>query len=205
MEIERKEENKSNKAVGLVGGGRVWESSGGNTMFLELSRHCVALSRPWLHVKKQRNKRPLSYLQYLKTLVDQLREDFRQKQSSTASSSSQITSEVIRLNGKLHVVLMGQKKDCKKKSQTKEEEEEEEERREKRTRGGGGGGGGLLVTVNRSKGGGTTDPPHPDPLPPPPPSLVFSSLLFSSLGPHHNTGDDLPGHKRQLRCGGPLL
>ncbi|CAK9816388.1 PiggyBac transposable element-derived protein 4 [Anthophora quadrimaculata] len=63
-------------------------------------------------VKKQRNERPLSHLQYLKTLVDQLRGDFRQKQPSTASSS-QSTSEVIRLNGKLHVILMGQKKDCK--------------------------------------------------------------------------------------------
>ncbi|KAI4503141.1 hypothetical protein M0802_002185 [Mischocyttarus mexicanus] len=32
-------------AVGMVGsGGRVWESSGGNTMFLELSRHCAALT-----------------------------------------------------------------------------------------------------------------------------------------------------------------
>ncbi|KAI4478593.1 hypothetical protein M0804_011916 [Polistes exclamans] len=63
-------------------------------------------------VKKQRNERPLIHLQYLKTLVDQLRGEFRQKQPSTASSS-QSSSEVIRLNRKLQVILMGQKKDCK--------------------------------------------------------------------------------------------
>ncbi|KFM62265.1 hypothetical protein X975_25777, partial [Stegodyphus mimosarum] len=51
-------------------------------------------------------------MSYLKTTSDQLRGDFRQKQPSTASTSHS-TSEVIRLNGKLHVILMGQKKDCK--------------------------------------------------------------------------------------------
>lgn len=62
-------------------------------------------------IKKQRNERPLSHLQYVKTLVDQLRGDFRQTRDRASTSTSSFNE--IRLNGKLHVILTGVKKDCK--------------------------------------------------------------------------------------------
>ncbi|CAK9810345.1 PiggyBac transposable element-derived protein 4 [Anthophora quadrimaculata] len=61
--------------------------------------------------KKQRNERPLSHLRYVKTLVDQLRGDFRQNRDRISAFTS--TFDEIRLNEKLHIILTGTKKDCK--------------------------------------------------------------------------------------------
>ncbi|CAK9804154.1 PiggyBac transposable element-derived protein 4 [Anthophora plagiata] len=61
-------------------------------------------------VKKQRNEKPLNHLQFRKILVKQLKGDFRQPRRVSTSTSN---SDNIRLNGKLHVMLSGAKRDCK--------------------------------------------------------------------------------------------
>ena len=53
--------------------------------------------------KKQRKERPLTHLQYAKTLVDQLRGDFRQTRHR--ASTSTYSFDEVRLNEKLHVML----------------------------------------------------------------------------------------------------
>ncbi|CAK9809611.1 PiggyBac transposable element-derived protein 4 [Anthophora plagiata] len=62
-------------------------------------------------IKRQKREQPLSHLKYVKTLVHQLTGDFRQKRDRASTSSCD--SEEIRLNGKLHTILTGDKKDCK--------------------------------------------------------------------------------------------
>ena len=61
-------------------------------------------------VKKQRNERLLSYVLHVKTLVNQLR-DFQQTRDRTFTSISSFDGFCF--NGKLHVILIGVKKDCK--------------------------------------------------------------------------------------------
>ncbi|CAK9832768.1 PiggyBac transposable element-derived protein 4 [Anthophora retusa] len=62
-------------------------------------------------VKRQRNERPLSHLQFRKDLVNNMRGDFRQTRERASKSTS--NPDEVRLNGKLHVILTGTKKDCK--------------------------------------------------------------------------------------------
>ncbi|CAK9829646.1 Histone-lysine N-methyltransferase SETMAR [Anthophora retusa] len=62
-------------------------------------------------VKRQRNEQPLTHLHFRKILVDKLRGDFRQPRDRASISTS--NSDEIRLNGKLHVIFTGTKKDCK--------------------------------------------------------------------------------------------
>ncbi|XP_015187591.1 PREDICTED: piggyBac transposable element-derived protein 4-like [Polistes dominula] len=61
-------------------------------------------------VKRQRNEQPLNHLQFRKMLVKQLKGDFQQPRRPSTSTSN---SDEIRLNGKLHVMLSGTKRDCK--------------------------------------------------------------------------------------------
>ena len=61
-------------------------------------------------IKKQKNERPLTRLQFVKILVDQLRADFRLSRDRTSISIANY--DEIRLNGKLHVILTETKKDC---------------------------------------------------------------------------------------------
>ncbi|XP_058792504.1 piggyBac transposable element-derived protein 4-like [Phymastichus coffea] len=61
--------------------------------------------------KEQRSERPLNHLQYLKTLVKQLTGDFHQPRDRASTSTAE--SDNIRLNGKLHSILTGVRKDCK--------------------------------------------------------------------------------------------
>lgn len=63
-------------------------------------------------VKRQRNEIPMSHLKYLKLLVKQLRGDYRQDRGPGRSSTSAATDDSVRLNGKLHIILKGTKKDC---------------------------------------------------------------------------------------------
>ena len=59
--------------------------------------------------KQKREERPHNHLRFLKTLVEQLRGPYRQHRKQASTS---VTDEP-RLNGKLHVVLKGAKRDCK--------------------------------------------------------------------------------------------
>ncbi|CAK9816518.1 PiggyBac transposable element-derived protein 4 [Anthophora quadrimaculata] len=59
--------------------------------------------------KTKRGEKPLSHLRFLKTLVEQLRGPYRQQREQASTSHS----DEIRLNGKLHVILKGPKRDCK--------------------------------------------------------------------------------------------
>ncbi|KAK2574890.1 hypothetical protein KPH14_008342 [Odynerus spinipes] len=61
--------------------------------------------------KQQRGEQPLSHLKYVKTLVKQLTGDFHQIRARSSTSTS--SSENDRLNGKLHNILTGVRKDCK--------------------------------------------------------------------------------------------
>ncbi|XP_035737648.1 piggyBac transposable element-derived protein 4-like isoform X2 [Vespa mandarinia] len=61
--------------------------------------------------EEQRRQRPLKHLPYVKTLVQQLTGDFHQIRDRASISTS--NSEKIRLNGKLHNILTGVRKDCK--------------------------------------------------------------------------------------------
>lgn len=58
-------------------------------------------------VKKKQNEKPLTHLKYVKLLVDQLINNFRQERFRASTSSSEI-----RLNGKLHEMRRGKKRDC---------------------------------------------------------------------------------------------
>ncbi|XP_043487956.1 piggyBac transposable element-derived protein 4 [Polistes fuscatus] len=58
--------------------------------------------------KTKRGEKPLSHLRFLKTLVEQLRGSYRQQREKASTSHS----DEIRLNGKLHVILKGPKRDC---------------------------------------------------------------------------------------------
>lgn len=62
-------------------------------------------------VKRQSNERPLIHLQFRKNLVNKLKGDFRQPRERASKSTS--NPDEIRLNGKLHVILTGTKKDYK--------------------------------------------------------------------------------------------
>lgn len=62
-------------------------------------------------VKRQRNERPLTHLQFRKNLVNKLKGDFRQPRERASKSTS--NPDEVRLNGKLHVILTGTKKDYK--------------------------------------------------------------------------------------------
>ena len=53
------------------------------------------------------NKKSLSHLKFVKTLVDQLVGDFRQNRNRSSTSSTEV-----RLDGKLHVLRKGTKRDC---------------------------------------------------------------------------------------------
>ena len=53
------------------------------------------------------NEKPLSHLKFVKTLVDQLVGDFRQNRNRSSTSSTEV-----RLDGKLHVLRKGTKRDC---------------------------------------------------------------------------------------------
>ena len=57
--------------------------------------------------KTKQNEKPLTHLKYVKLLVDQLINNFRQERSRASTSSSEI-----RLNGTLHVMRKGKKRDC---------------------------------------------------------------------------------------------
>ncbi|KAK2577923.1 hypothetical protein KPH14_011868 [Odynerus spinipes] len=61
--------------------------------------------------KQQRSEQRLNHLRYLKALVHQLTGDVRQSRNRASTSISD--SEEIRLNGKLHNLLTGVRKDCK--------------------------------------------------------------------------------------------
>ncbi|XP_024220714.1 piggyBac transposable element-derived protein 4-like [Bombus impatiens] len=52
-------------------------------------------------------EKPLTHLKYVKLLIDQLINNFRQERSRASTSSSEI-----RLNGKLHEMRRGKKRDC---------------------------------------------------------------------------------------------
>nr|XP_027198261.1 piggyBac transposable element-derived protein 4-like [Dermatophagoides pteronyssinus] len=59
-------------------------------------------------VKKKNNEESLSHLQYIKTLVDELKGSFVRYDKNRYLSSHNDT----RMNGKLHIMLTGKKKDC---------------------------------------------------------------------------------------------
>ncbi|XP_015436661.1 PREDICTED: piggyBac transposable element-derived protein 4-like [Dufourea novaeangliae] len=59
--------------------------------------------------KIKKGEKPLSHRRYVKTLVEQLRGPYRQQRQQASTSHS----DEIRLNGKLHIMLKGPKRDCK--------------------------------------------------------------------------------------------
>ncbi|KAI4480344.1 hypothetical protein M0804_010342 [Polistes exclamans] len=61
--------------------------------------------------KQQRGEQPLCHLRYAKTLVQQLTGDFHQARARASTSTSSFEND--RLNGKLHNILTGVRKDCK--------------------------------------------------------------------------------------------
>lgn len=56
----------------------------------------------------KKNEKPISHLKFVKLLVDQLVGDFREPRGRPSTS----LSTDVRLNGKLHVLRKGSKKDC---------------------------------------------------------------------------------------------
>ncbi|XP_053975370.1 piggyBac transposable element-derived protein 4-like [Hylaeus volcanicus] len=58
-------------------------------------------------VKKANNQKPMTHLKFVKLLVDQLRGNFRQERGRDFSAPAEN-----RLNGKLHVMRKGTKRDC---------------------------------------------------------------------------------------------
>ncbi|XP_066596608.1 piggyBac transposable element-derived protein 4-like [Prorops nasuta] len=58
-------------------------------------------------VQHNKNEKALTHLKYRKILVDQLVGDFRQERTRVSTSISEI-----RLNGKLHIMRKGSKRDC---------------------------------------------------------------------------------------------
>lgn len=61
--------------------------------------------------KQQRGEQPLCHLRYMKTLVQQLTGDFHHARARASTSTSSFEKD--RLNGKLHNILTGVRKDCK--------------------------------------------------------------------------------------------
>ncbi|XP_014478485.1 PREDICTED: piggyBac transposable element-derived protein 4-like [Dinoponera quadriceps] len=60
--------------------------------------------------RQQNNERPLTHLNFVKCLVDELVENFRHQTPSRAQPSTSFVD--IRLNNQLHIIRSGTKKDC---------------------------------------------------------------------------------------------
>ncbi|XP_033326115.2 piggyBac transposable element-derived protein 4 [Megalopta genalis] len=72
----------------------------------------TCLINSYILYKLERNKKgekPHDHLRFLKTLVEQLRGPYRQRREQASTSHT----DEPRLNGKLHIVLKGPKRDCK--------------------------------------------------------------------------------------------